>query len=219
MTGIWLFYGNRALNRENGLGVQGKIMLNIVETGSFRVISKGKILEENIVALEKDGELLRDKRLVFYEEDIDRINKVLEEFLKLSGSKSNLLVDKDGYLITKAGHTASYDLPTVSALVAGSFAATREMARLLGEEEFSVLFHQGKRDNVQLTLIGERTILATLFDNRTTIGMVRLYTKEAAAKLVKLFREAQSRQGAPGKEAIGEKFSEEAKGRLDDFFG
>jgi predicted regulator of Ras-like GTPase activity (Roadblock/LC7/MglB family) len=196
-----------------------KLCPNILEKVSFRAISKIRILEGKPVAAEKDSELLRDKRLIFYEEDIEKINKVLEEFLKLSGSKSNLLIDKDGHLITKAGQTGSYDLPTVSALVAGSFAATREMARLLGEEEFSVLFHQGKRDNVQLTLVGERTILATLFDNRTTIGMVRLYTREAAVKLGKLFKEAQSRRGAPGKETIGEKFGEEAKGRLDDFFG
>ncbi|MFH1422122.1 MAG: roadblock/LC7 domain-containing protein [Planctomycetota bacterium] len=167
---------------------------------------------------EKDSELLREKRLIFYQEDIEKINKVLEEFLKLSDSKANILIDKDGHLITKVGHTGSYDIPTVSALVAGSFAATREMARLLGEQEFSILFHQGKRDNVQLTLIGDRTILSTIFDNRTTIGMVRLYAKEAATKLVKVFKDAQERKEAP-QEKIGDEFNEEIKGRLDDFFG
>lgn len=176
------------------------------------------VLEDDFVAAERDSEILRDKRLIFYQEDIEKITRVLEEFLRLSGSKSNLLIDKDGHLITKAGETGSYDLSTVSALVAGSFAATREMARLLGEEEFTVLFHQGKRDNIQLTLIGERTLLATIFDSRTTIGMVRLYTKEAVVKLGKLFKDAGSRRGAPG-ETISEKFGEEAKGRLDDFFG
>jgi predicted regulator of Ras-like GTPase activity (Roadblock/LC7/MglB family) len=171
------------------------------------------------VAPEKDSDLLRQKRLVFYKEDIEKIDKVLENFLKLSGSKSNLLIDKEGHLVTKAGHTESYDLSTVSALVAGSFAATREMARLLGEDEFTVLFHQGKRDNIQLALIGERTILATIFDNRTTIGMVRLYAKEAATKLAKIFKESELRKQAGKKETIDEKFGEKAKGRLDDVLG
>ena len=171
------------------------------------------------MAPDKDGELLRAKRLVFYKEDIGRIDKVLDDFLNLSGSKTNLLIDKEGHLVTKAGRTESYDLSTVSALVAGSFAATREMARLLGEDEFTVLFHQGKRDNIQLTLIGERTILATIFDNRTTIGMVRLYAKEAAQKLAKIFKESEQRKSTGKKETIDEKFGKEAKGRLDDVLG
>ncbi|MCX7702509.1 MAG: roadblock/LC7 domain-containing protein [Planctomycetota bacterium] len=169
---------------------------------------------------ERDSEALREKRLIFYKQDIERINRILEEFQKLAGTRSNVLIDKDGHLITKLGATESYDLPTVSALVAGSFAATREMARLLGEQEFSVLFHQGKRDNIQLTLVGNRTILATIFDNQTTLGMVRLYAKEAAEKLTKIFAEIESRKEAPiGAESLGTDFGDKVKGALDDFFG
>jgi len=166
----------------------------------------------------KDSANLRDKRLVFYQADIDKINKVLEEFLKLSDSKANLLIDKEGHLVTKAGHTETYDMSTVSALVAGSFAATREMARLLGEDEFSLLFHQGKRDNIQLTLIGDRTIMATIFDERTTIGMVRLYAKEASMKLAKTFEEIDKRID-DGTAGLSDDFGAEAEGRLDEFFG
>ena len=129
-----------------------------------------------------DSDHLREKRIVFYKEDVERINDVLNEFLKLSDSKCNILIDKEGHMVTKAGSTGDIDLQSVSALVAGSYAATREMARLLGEDEFSVLFHQGRKDSIQLTLVGDRTILATVFDERTTIGMVRLYAKEASEK-------------------------------------
>ncbi len=176
--------------------------------------------EEGEMAEERDSRILREKRLVFYEQDIDKINRILNEFQKLAGTRSNILIDKDGHLITRVGHTESYDLPTVSALVAGSFAATREMARLLGEEEFSVLFHQGKRDNIQLMLVGDRTILAIIFDNSTTIGMVRLYAKETAAKLAKIFKEIESRrEAAPFEAPFAQSFDEEAKGKLDEFFG
>ena len=166
----------------------------------------------------KDSANLREKRLIFYQADIDKINKVLEEFLKLSDGKANILIDKEGHLVTKAGHTESYDMATVSALVAGSFAATREMARLLGEDEFSLLFHQGKRDNIQLTLIGDRTIMATIFDERTTIGMVRLYAKEATVKLTKIFEGIGEREPSES-DQLGDDFSSEAEGRLDEFFG
>lgn len=120
-------------------------------------------------------------------------------------------------MVTKAGSTEDFDTQAVAALVAGSYAATREMARLLGEEEFSVLFHQGKRDNIQLTLVGDRTILATVFDERTTIGMVRLYAKEATQKLLKVFEEIRTRND-DGSNALGDDFSESAKDHLENFF-
>ena len=116
---------------------------------------------------------LRDNRLVFYKDDIELIDKVLAEFLRLSGSKCALLIDKEGHLVTKQGEVKSLNMDTISALVAGSFAATKEMAKLLGEEHFSCLFHQGERDNIQLSLVGDRTLLTILFDDRTTVGMVR----------------------------------------------
>jgi len=119
-------------------------------------------------------------------------------------------------MVTKVGSTGDIDLQSVSALVAGSYAATREMARLLGEDEFSVLFHQGKRDSIQLTLVGERTILATVFDERTTIGMVRLYATEASEKLAKIFDQILNRPASDNPEL--QNFSQNAKGALDFFF-
>ena len=141
----------------------------------------------------------------------------MKEFLSLSDSKANMLIDKEGHMVTKAGSTDDFDMQAVSALVAGSYAATREMARLLGEDEFSVLFHQGRRDNIQLTLVGNRTILATVFDERTTIGMVRLYAKEAAESLQKIFSGIAERDD-DGSSALGDDYSESAKNQLDDFF-
>lgn len=132
---------------------------------------------------------LRDGRLVYYKNDLTRIDRVLEEFLRLSGSESVLLVDKEGHMITRGGKEPSFDIDTISALVAGSFSATREMARLLGEKEFSALYHQGERDNIQLSMVGDRTILTVIFDDRTTLGMVRLYCSEAVRKLEDLFVE------------------------------
>jgi predicted regulator of Ras-like GTPase activity (Roadblock/LC7/MglB family) len=148
---------------------------------------------------------LRADRLVFYRNDLGRIDRVLQEFLRLSGSTSVLLVDKEGHMITRAGRQPSFDLDTISALVAGSFSATREMARLLGEREFSALFHQGERDNIQLSLVGDRTILTVIFDDSTTLGMVRLYCAEAVRKLEDVFSEmARSRSENGGTEALTE---------------
>jgi predicted regulator of Ras-like GTPase activity (Roadblock/LC7/MglB family) len=164
------------------------------------------------------NEKLRHDRLTFYKEDIEKIDKLLGEFIRLSGAKCALLIDKDGHLVTKRGEVRTIDMDTISALVAGSFAATKEMARLLGEEEFTALFHQGQRDNIQLSLVGDRTLLTILFDDRTTVGMVRLYASETAKKLNDIFVEAETRNAAGGGPTLDPGFGAQASKDLQKFF-
>jgi predicted regulator of Ras-like GTPase activity (Roadblock/LC7/MglB family) len=162
---------------------------------------------------------LRDAALVFYADDIEAIDNVLEAFLKKSGARCALLVDQDGHMITNRGQTTGVDLDTISALVAGSFAATKALAHQFGEKDFHALFHQGRTGNIQLSLVGERTLLTALFDDSTTIGMVRLYASEAAKRLTQLFRRrGRSSEGAD----VGgssETFESDASGALDQMFG
>jgi predicted regulator of Ras-like GTPase activity (Roadblock/LC7/MglB family) len=169
-----------------------------------------------------DAEKLREQRLLFYKADMDKIDKLLKDFLQLANATCALLVDKDGHLVTQQGKT-TYDTDTVSALVAGSFAATKQMAKLLGEEEFSIMFHQGARDSIQLSLVGERTILAIIFNEKTTMGMVRLYSTEVAKKLAQLFKDISGRQASAAPDAaaggIGADYKDAAKNKLDDLFG
>lgn len=167
----------------------------------------------------KQDETLRQQRLVFYKEDIDLIDKQLQDFLKLSSAKCSILIDKDGHMVTKKGETVTYDAETISALVAASFSATKEMARLLGEEEFAIVFHQGKKDNIQLSLVGERTILAVIFDDKTTIGMVRLYANQLSAKLATLFKEMASKKRTNPSDSVSSEYGNAAKNRLDDLLG
>jgi predicted regulator of Ras-like GTPase activity (Roadblock/LC7/MglB family) len=138
------------------------------------------------MASQSRDENLRRSRLVFYEDDIQRLNAEIDTFLELSKARCSLLVDCDGHLVTRRGEPMRTAEDTISALIAGAFAATRELARLLGENELAILFHQGSRDSVQLQLIGERTLLATLFDGRTNLGMVRFYAQEAAARIAEV---------------------------------
>lgn len=170
----------------------------------------------------KSDQSLRDARLVFYADDVDAINAILDAFLKQSAAKCALLVDKDGHMVTHRGSSKRIDLDTISALVAGSFAATREMAKLLGEEEFSALFHQGKSDNIQLSLVGDRALLTAIFDEATTVGMVRLYASEAAKRLAAIFRKKQQEAASAPPPVPGEGDAAFRKGTastLDNLFG
>jgi predicted regulator of Ras-like GTPase activity (Roadblock/LC7/MglB family) len=127
---------------------------------------------------------------------MSEINATLRGFLSRAKAASAFLVDKDGHLITREGMDERIDIDSICGLVAGAFAATKQMALILGENTFLNLFHQGKRANIQVTLVGDRTILAVVFDDSTTIGMVRLYLAEAASTLTTIFTRIMQRQQA-----------------------
>ena len=155
--------------------------------------------------------------MIFYEDEINKIDALISKMLKGAEAKCALLVDKDGHLITRQGFTHSLDTTALAALLAGSFASTKEIAKLVGEPEFSVLFHQGKKDHIHMSIVGERSILVVIFDDRTTIGMVRLYAKETAAELQKVFDDIQnSDQEKP--QGIDADFTSAAEDKLDDIF-
>lgn len=156
---------------------------------------------------------LKERRLIYYKEDFDQIEKLLEEFLKLSSAKAIFLIDKEGHLVSQKGMTQTIHPESLSALVAGSFAATKEMAKILGEAEFSVMFHQGKRDHIHIALIGDRAIGAIVFDEQTTVGMVSLYCKELIGKLEKIFVVA-SKRVMRDQHMSG--YSDSVKDKLDD---
>ena len=159
---------------------------------------------------------MSQEQQVLYEDQIKKIDKALTRIIKESEAKCALLVDKDGHLITRQGFTHTLDTTALAALLAGSFASTKEIARLVGEPEFSVLFHQGKRDHIHISLIGERTILVVIFDDRTTIGMIRLYAKEVGETLKSILES--SPESADGEMELGKEFSDSADAKLDDIF-
>lgn len=160
---------------------------------------------------------MADDSLIVYQEETARIDGILKKLLKGSEAKCALLVDKDGHLITRQGFTHSLDTTALAALLAGSFASTKEIARLVGEPEFSVLFHQGKRDHIHMSLVNERTILVVIFDDRTTIGMVRLYSKETSEELCSVF-EAASSKPRGSENGLTDDFAQTAESKLDDIF-
>ena len=160
---------------------------------------------------------LRATRLVFYERDIERLDGDLDGLLEMSNAKCALLIDKEGHMVTRRGEPLGASLESISALIAGSFAATREMARLLGEDEFTVLHHQGRRDSIQLQLIGDRTLLAVLFDGRTNLGLVRFYAQETARHLATVLAEIGERPPDAGPQ-LSEHFSSDAATALDNLF-
>ncbi len=156
-------------------------------------------------------------KLIVYWDDTEKIDAVMTKLLKGSEAKCALLVDKDGHLIARHGFTQTLDTTALAALMAGSFASTAEIAKLVGEAEFSVLFHQGKKDHIHMGIVGDRSILSVIFDDRTTIGMVRLYAKEAAEELHRIF-DTVLRKVNSQDQGLSEEFTTSAENKLEDIF-
>jgi len=125
--------------------------------------------------------------LIMYEEEFRKIDEELQRLYIQTNSKVVFLVDKNGQLIASAGETHDIDTTSLASLTAGSIAATGGIARLLGEKEFSILFHEGEKDNIHISLIGQRIILVVIFDRRSSLGLVRLRVKKVSESLVRIF--------------------------------
>ncbi|MFO8057698.1 MAG: roadblock/LC7 domain-containing protein [bacterium] len=127
--------------------------------------------------------------MFMYEDEFHKITQVLEKLVKDANAKVVFLVDKNGQLIAEDGETQDLDSTSLASLTAGNIAATGGLAKLLGEKEFSILFHEGERDNLHISIVGMRVILVVIFDNRSSLGLVRLRVKKASEELSAIFDE------------------------------
>ena len=108
---------------------------------------------------------------------------ILRKLLADASAKVVFLVDKDGTLLASTGDAVGFDTTSLASLAAGNIAATGGLANLIGEKEFSILFHEGERDNMHLSVVADRLILVIVFDRRSSVGLVRLRVRQAAGRL------------------------------------
>ena len=130
----------------------------------------------------------------FTQDDFDGITRTLQRFLYDSNARCALLVDRTGQLVATVGEQPTFDPTAFATLTAADFSANDQLARLIGESDFNTLFHQGEKESMYLADVARRVILVVLFDNRTTLGLVRLKMKQAVDELVKLFEHVFERE-------------------------
>ncbi len=133
-------------------------------------------------------------QLVMYEEEAQKIGFLLDKLVKESNAKAVFLVDKDGQLISQAGDVEGFDSTSLASLTAGNIAATGGLAKLIGEKEFSIIFHEGEKDNIHISIVGQRVILVVIFDSRSSLGLIRLRVKKASDELALVFEELSKKQ-------------------------
>jgi predicted regulator of Ras-like GTPase activity (Roadblock/LC7/MglB family) len=124
------------------------------------------------------------QQLVMYEEELDQINQICEVLHRDSNARAVLVIDKNGQAMASAGDVQELDVTSLSSLTAGNVAATGGIAQLLAEKEFAGQFHEGEKTNVHISIVGQRVILVVLFDDRSSLGLVRLRVRKATAELL-----------------------------------
>ena len=122
-------------------------------------------------------------QLVMFEEEQRQINAICDGLHQDANAKAILCIDKNGQAIASAGEIESLDITSLSSLTAGNVAATGGIANLLAEKEFAGQFHEGEKTNVHISIVSSRVILVVLFDERSSLGLVRLRVKRATGKL------------------------------------
>ncbi len=155
-----------------------------------------------------------------YEEDYRGLEEALRRLRRDSNAKAVFLIDKNGQQIAAAGDVENFDSTSLASLTAGNVAATDGLAKLIGEREFSVLFHEGQRDHIHISIVAKRAILLVIFDERSSLGLVRLRVKRASGEMGQIFEEIeQKKESGPEAEAAGSPFSEITDEDIDALFG
>ena len=118
-----------------------------------------------------------------FEEDYWAIHTILTELVRNASAKSVLLIDRTGQLISSLGIPPDFDVISFASLCAADFEANTQLARLIGERDFTTLYHQGADESMYLSRVDQRVVVAVLFDRGTTLGLVRLRVKRAVEQL------------------------------------
>jgi len=158
-----------------------------------------------------------DTQLIMYDEDLKKILAVIQKLVRDANAKGIFLVDKNGQMIAEAGEMEGIDTTSLASLTAGNIAATGGLAKIIGEDEFPTHFHQGQRDNLHISIVAQRMILVVIFDDRSSLGLVRLRVKKAGAELGRLIEEMQKKSDHAAS-GDGSPFAEITDDDIDNLF-
>ncbi len=164
---------------------------------------------------QKNGE----KRVVFSETMYREIRNIIIELVSKTTAKAIIFADMNGHPISQRGDLEEFNVAALTALAAGEFAATAEMAKMIGESAtFKLLFHEGTKANVYMSSVGNNFLILLIFDHSVALGIIRIFTNRAVARLNEILNEAK-RAEQEASRFLDLEFGELLKKELDRSFG
>ncbi len=153
----------------------------------------------------------------FNESDYRLIQQHLQGFLRDSNARCALLVDRTGQLVATVGEPPQFDPTAFASLTAADFSANDQLAKMIGEPDFASLVHQGEKESMYLADVAKRVILVVLFDQRATLGLVKLKAKAIVESLNHVFQAMFDRVGTGSGDTKG--ILAGAEDEIDKLFG
>jgi predicted regulator of Ras-like GTPase activity (Roadblock/LC7/MglB family) len=130
------------------------------------------------------------------EEDIQKLDATLREFITSTDASAALIIDEGGFLITQQGDMGGFDLTSIGALASGAFMANQAIANLVNEKNFSCTYQQGENFSLFVTNVDEHCMLIVIFKSATGLGVVKYYAASAVKPIARQLKI--SRKRAPG---------------------
>jgi len=121
--------------------------------------------------------------LILTKNEVNRLEGIIEKELLHVGAEHVIIVDMAGNLILERGSLRMDDIMSLAVLSAANFAATAQIAKLIGEEDFTLLFHKGDTRNIHFNRLAKDYIIITLFDDSVSLGLIRLKSHNAIEQL------------------------------------
>jgi predicted regulator of Ras-like GTPase activity (Roadblock/LC7/MglB family) len=142
---------------------------------------------------------------------------ILSALIKDAGALTVLLITRQGTTVAAAGDISYLNATAMAALVAGMFSATREVARIVGEPQFSILLQQGEKRHIHISLIAEQMMMVVVFEDQSRIGVIRLCARKVAGSLVQAMAGPTEKERVSGDISLPE-FREYALNLIDRIF-
>jgi predicted regulator of Ras-like GTPase activity (Roadblock/LC7/MglB family) len=149
--------------------------------------------------------------------DRSQCDDLLSTLIKDAGALTVLLITRQGTTVASAGDTSYLNATAMAALVAGMFSATREVARMVGEPQFSILLQQGEKRHIHISLIGEEMMMVIVFEDQNRIGLIRLSARKVAGKVLQAMAGPTEKERVSGDISLPE-FREYALNLIDRIF-
>jgi len=132
------------------------------------------------------------------EEDVQRLDKELQDFLTKSDATTALIIDKGGFLISSLGDTRQFDLTTIAALASGAYLANQTIANLVHETNFNSVYQQGEKFSMFVVNVDEYCLLVVIFKAQLSVGLVKYFAGPAAQNIATQMECAQKRDPGAG---------------------
>jgi predicted regulator of Ras-like GTPase activity (Roadblock/LC7/MglB family) len=130
------------------------------------------------------------------EDDIQRIDETLREFIASADATAALVIDKGGFLIAHQGDSRDFDLTTIAALSSGAYMANQTIAGLVNETTFNSTYQQGEKFSIFVINVDDNCMLVVIFKSQTGVGVVKYFSSSAVKRIACQLEIAQER--APG---------------------